>query len=153
MLRIFLRISIFVSVCTITASRPIAMASLLLAIATLTAFTLGIILRAWFFYFLLLVFLGGVIVVVLFIVSVCSNKKLIIGGKLRLTILGLVAIFIRALPVRLHNSNYSTSNIIFSLYKTESRLIFIGLILTLVLCIIRVISVSKLESGPLVKRL
>lgn len=146
-------ITVLTSLFTISARRPIAIARLLLIIAIITAVTVGRILRAWFFYFLILVFLGGVIVVVLFMVSVCSNKKLIVDYNFNFSVAFLMVLLLSRIPKLLMNSNYSYCNIILCLYKSETIIIFFCLIIILVLCMIRVISISKLESGPLVKRL
>jgi len=105
-------------------------------------------------YVLALVFLGGVIVVLLFIVSVCGNEKFFKDNKKRLVSLMIiyVSLFICSPYISLSQRfrGFQLSSV---LYETESALAFIILISLLILCIIRVITISSLESGPLVKRL
>lgn len=106
-------------------------------------------------YLLALVFLGGVIVVLLFIVSVCANEKFFYkanNSPLGVILFGLIScVFLN--KISLLNESISGTNICLVLYQTEGLFSFVVFMGILVLCIFRVVKISKLESGPLVKRL
>jgi len=134
------------------ATNPLSIAGCLLATAFLTATNLRLILSSWFFYFLTLVFLGGVMVVVLFITSVCSNKKILFRNPVTWILL-LVFLFLILLEPGcsrfLIKFNSFSGTEILSLYQLESGNFLIMLILALIMCMLRVISISKLDKGPL----
>lgn len=134
------------------AANPLSIAGCLLSSAVLTATNLRLIISSWFFYFLALVFLGGVIVVVLFITSVCSNKKILYRNPLTWTLV-LVFFFLILLEPEcsrfLIKFNSFSGTEILSLYQLESGNFLTMLILALIICILRVISISKLDKGPL----
>jgi len=136
------------------ANRPVFLAGLLLLFSGVRSLFLGKIVVSWVIYCLFLVFLGGVIVVVLFIVSICNNEKFIFSSE-SLPELAVVLLF----GAMFFNSTEKLSGgircfqLTFPLYKNETTAVFFLLILFLILCLIRVVSVCKKEYGPLVKRL
>ena len=95
--------------------------------------------------------------VLLFIVSVCANEKFysLEMGKPRLVVgvifwLGLSLMIGASLGFE---GSYRASQFSLLLYQGEVGVIFIILMLVLVLCLIGVVKISKIESGPLIKRL
>jgi len=136
----------------LSVSRPISLAILLISSAIVCAITTGFIFSSWMFYFLMLVFLGGVIVVLIFITSVCTNTKLRLFNIKRGLILPLGLAWCLC-PISMMLNNYSNLNFCLSIYSLEGLLILVFLILSLLLCMVRVVNVVKLEYGPLVFRL
>lgn len=134
---------------------PVRMAGLLIVIAMITSIFLGKLIVRWVMYLLALVFLGGVMVVLLFIVSVCANEKFFYASKKSLAPAFLLALILCA-PLRktaLIREGISGVRVPLVLYQSEGAFGFILFIRILVLCMLRVVKISKLESGPLVKRL
>ena len=136
----------------LSVSRPISLAILLISSAIVCAIATGFIFSSWMFYFLMLVFLGGVIVVLIFITSVCTNTKLRLLNIKRGLILPLGLAWCLC-PINMMLNNYSNLNFCLSIYSLEGLRILVFLILSLLLCIVRVVNVVKLEYGPLVFRL
>jgi hypothetical protein len=137
------------------ASHPVKIAGLLVIISLLRSLFLGKLMIRWLIYLLALVFLGGVIVVLLFIVSVCANEKFFFKGEppvLGLLAAGVVLRFIinKTSVIGEGISGVATPLV---LYQREGLFRFIIFIGVLVICILRVVKIRKLESGPLVKRL
>ena len=102
-----------------------------------------------------LVFLGGVIVVLLFMVSVCANEKFFFKNR-RTPAVGVgVWVLARLLLNKTTMITEAISGISLPLvlYQREGIFSFIIFMGVLVLCIIRVVKIRKLESGPMVKRL
>ena len=134
---------------------PTLMAGVLVGIALIRAILLGKLGISWVFYLLALVFLGGVIVVLLFIVSVCANEKFFYGFKF--FNLGTPPLILWALwggqPFMITGVDFSSFNIAGVLFERDAALPLISFIGVLVLCLVSVVSVRKVESGPLVKRL
>ena len=96
-------------------------------------------------------------VVLLFMVSVCANEKIFyFGGGLNSLIIRLVVVAVLRVRVDGHIGpmrSFGGSELPLLLYQQEVGLMFILLMLVLVLCLIRVVKISKAEIGPLVKRL
>lgn len=105
------------------------------------------------FYILALLFLGGVIVVLLFIVSVCANEKFFFQptNLTPLVFIGLRILIV--LPFSAKQERFSQMNRALTAYQRINSLNFLIMVFRLILCIIRVVKISKLEAGPLVKRL
>jgi len=144
-----------VSASVVAVSHPASLAGLLIMAALIVRALLAIYSLRWFFYLLALVFLGGVIVVLLFMVSVCANEKFYSSSISKLKQVGLVSlvgvfIFNPALNFSTRFNRFQLSR---SLYEREGALCFMLFILILILCLVRVVGVRRLESGPLVKRL
>lgn len=100
-------------------------------------------------------FLGGVIVALSFMVSVCANEKFFytrFNKALGLTSILILVLFWLGLNINL-SSRFSLRNLVVPLYQLEGCAGFVLLILVLVLCLISVVNIRKVESGPLVKRL
>jgi len=136
-------------------NHPVTLAGLLLAVSLAGSAILGLIGCRWLFYLLMLVFLGGVIVVLLFMVSICANEKFIFSGvryPLLMVVLTLSTLF-RLNSTAGPTGGFSGYLIRLRLYQTDCGIIFIIFMLYLVLCLISVVRISKLEAGPLVKRL
>lgn len=134
-------------------SHPVRLGALLVRIALINSLTLGKIVRRWLFYMLALLFLGGVMVVLLFIVSVCANEKFFfqpVDFKPAL-LLGLRLIVI--IPFSTKQERFSQINRALTVYQRANSFNFLIMVFRLILCIIRVVKISKLEAGPLVKRL
>lgn len=134
-------------------SHPVRLGALLVRIALINSLTLGKIVRRWLFYMLALLFLGGVMVVLLFIVSVCANEKFFfqpVDFKPAL-LLGLRLIII--IPFSTKQERFSQINRALTVYQRANSFNFLIMVFRLILCIIRVVKISKLEAGPLVKRL
>ena len=134
-------------------SHPVRLGALLVRIALINSLTLGKIVRRWLFYMLALLFLGGVMVVLLFIVSVCANEKFFfqpVDFKPAL-LLGLRLIVI--IPFSTKQERFSQINRALTVYQRANSFNFLIMVFRLILCIIRVAKISKLEAGPLVKRL
>ena len=134
---------------------PVRMAGLLIVIALITSIFLGKLIVSWIIYLLALVFLGGVIVVLLFMVSVCANEKFFYYSKKRLGPVILLTLIL-SIPLRkttLLREGLSGIRVPLVLYQSEGAFGFVLFISILVLCMLRVVKISKLESGPLVKRL
>ena len=110
---------------------------------------------SWLLYLLALIFLGGVIVVLLFIVSICANDKFIFNKSSMLGVAGLLAFSRRVLtnPTVRFKANFSNYFIGLSLYQSDCGMLFALFIGYLVVCLVSVVSIRKLEAGPLVKRL
>ena len=140
------------SLLILSVSRPISLAILLISSAMICSITAGLLFSSWIFYFLILIFLGGVIVVLIFITSVCTNTKLrpFIINRGLLASLGF-GWFLCSINIRINN--YSNLNFCLRIYSLEGLLILVFLILSLLLCMVRVVNVVKLEYGPLVFRL
>ena len=131
------------------------MGGLLVVVAVVNSLFLGKILSSWLFYILFLVFLGGVIVVLLFIVSICGNEKFfyIEGPSGVYYFAAIIAVYL-FINVEIDGGlRFTGLNLTLSLYQSEIALGFVIFILILVLCLIRVVKIRRLESGPLVKRL
>jgi hypothetical protein len=136
-------------------SHPVSLGGILVVAAILNSLFLGKLISRWLFYILFLVFLGGVIVVLLFIVSICGNEKFFYTGGLGGLPLLVLGVGVARLSSNL-TSTYRSFNglaITLTLYQSETALTFVMFILILVLCLIRVVKIRRLESGPLVKRL
>ena len=140
------------SLLILSVSRPISLAILLISSAMICSITAGLLFSSWIFYFLILIFLGGVIVVLIFITSVCTNTKLrpFIINRGLLASLGF-GWFLCSINIMVNN--YSNLNFCLRIYSLEGLLILVFLILSLLLCMVRVVNVVKLEYGPLVFRL
>lgn len=140
------------SLLVLSVSRPISLAILLISSAMICSITAGLLFSSWIFYFLILIFLGGVIVVLIFITSVCTNTKLrpFIINRGLLASLGF-GWFLCSINIMINN--YSNLNFCLRIYSLEGLLILVFLILSLLLCMVRVVNVVKLEYGPLVFRL
>jgi len=140
------------SLLILSVSRPISLAILLISSAMICSITAGLLFSSWIFYFLILIFLGGVIVVLIFITSVCTNTKLrpFIINRGLLASLGF-GWFLCSINIMINN--YSNLNFCLRIYSLEGLLILVFLILSLLLCMVRVVNVVKLEYGPLVFRL
>lgn len=139
----------------LTVSHPASLAGLLIGVALITRALLGVYSLRWFLYLLALVFLGGVIVVLLFIVSVCANEKFYRTKRVsawlrRVLALGSLLIIQPHLNMR---SSFNGFQFSCALYEIEGALSFILFMCILILCLVRVVGVSSLEAGPLVKRL
>lgn len=137
------------------ASHPVSLGGILVVAAVLNSIFLGKLISRWLFYILFLVFLGGVIVVLLFIVSICGNEKFFYTGGLRwlsLLVVGGVFCLLSLNSVTAYRG-FRGLTITLTLYQSETIITFIIFILILVLCLIRVVKIRRLESGPLVKRL
>lgn len=130
---------------------PISLAILLLIISLSTGIILSLTKSTWFIYFLCLVFLGGVIVVVMFIVSICSVNKFEYKKKINIIVI-LFALFLYSIERELEGCSINMV-ILNSFYQNSSLYIYILLISLLILCIVRVISICKVEKGPISKRL
>jgi hypothetical protein len=94
-------------------------------------------------------------VVLLFMVSVCANEKFYSGegyewAPLAGLRLGGLAFLNPGVRFREGFSGFQLSS---SLYEGERALPFVLFMRILILCLIRVVGVSSLESGPLIKRL
>jgi len=140
------------SLLILSVSRPISLAILLISSAMICSIAAGLLFSSWIFYFLILIFLGGVIVVLIFITSVCTNTKLrlFIINRGLLTSLSF-GWFLCSINIMINN--YSNLNFCLRIYSLEGLLILVFLILSLLLCMVRVVNVVKLEYGPLVFRL
>jgi hypothetical protein len=136
-------------------SHPVRLGGLLVAVAIINSIFLGKLLSRWLFYILFLVFLGGVIVVLLFIVSICGNEKFfyVEGSNGLYYILAVIVIYPFMLWEMGSGLRFVGLNLTISLYQSEMILGFVIFMLILVLCLIRVVKIRRLESGPLVKRL
>merc|ERR1712083_838724 len=110
----------------------------------------GKLLISWVIYFLFLVFLGGVIVVVLFIVSICNNEKFIFYPTSHPELF-LVLLFFNSSEKL--SGGISQFQLSYTLYDRSNTAVFMYLMLFLLLCLVRVVRVTKKEYGPLVKRL
>lgn len=116
---------------------------------------LGVHSLRWFLYLLALVFLGGVIVVLLFMVSVCANEKFYtvkVSKLARFWAIPLVGV-LAFNPVLNFTAGFTGFQFSSALYERESAFSFILFMCILILCLVRVVGVRSLESGPLVKRL
>ena len=153
---IILSIIIFFTSIRLSAiTHPVNIAGMLILIALLRSLFLGKLVMRWLLYLLALVFLGGVIVVLLFIVSVCANEKFFYKGN-NSQLLSIAAWLLGALMInklRLIEEGMSGVRLPLVLYQREGVFAFILFMGVLVLCIFSVVKISKLESGPLVKRL
>ena len=146
---------LIVSCWIIRVSHPVRIAGLLILIALTRSLFLGKLVIRWVLYLLALVFLGGVIVVLLFIVSVCANEKFFYLVKENLApgvVVWLVAGFLIS-KVSILREGISGIGTPLVLYQSDGLFRFILFMLVLVLCILRVVKIRKLESGPIVKRL
>merc|ERR1711915_437347 len=136
------------------AHSPVYLAGLLLLFSGMSSLFLGKLLISWVIYFLFLVFLGGVIVVVLFIVSICNNEKFIFyptsHPELFLVLLFGLLFFNSSEKLSGGISQFQLS---YTLYDRSNTAVFMYLMLFLLLCLVRVVRVTKKEYGPLVKRL
>ena len=143
------------SITLLYVSHPVMMAGVLIAVAIISSMLVGKISISWVFYLLALVFLGGVIVVLLFIVSVCANEKFFYYEGVNLGLFLFVAALTRFFLNKYRGLRFELKrNILPSLlYQRDAACAFITFIAVLVLCIIRVVKIRKLESGPLIKRL
>lgn len=131
------------------------MGGLLVAVSIFNSIFLGKLISRWLFYILFLVFLGGVIVVLLFIVSICGNEKFFYReGGTSVIFLPAMLVFYSLMNIEMvGGQRFSRLNITLRLYQSEIVLGFVVFILILVLCLISVVKIRRLESGPLVKRL
>ena len=100
-------------------------------------------------------FLGGVIVILLFIVSVCANEKFFKPDVSRrgLFFWGCLFLLLMCSPKLKLNQRFNGFQFSRVLYEAEGALAFILFMCVLILCLIRVVKIRRLESGPLVKRL
>lgn len=130
---------------------PISLAILLLIISLSTGIILSLTKSTWFIYFLCLVFLGGVIVVVMFIVSICSVNKFEYKKNFNKLVI-LFTLFLYLIERELEERSINMV-ILNSFYQNSSLYLYIILIRLLILCIVRVISICKVEKGPISKRL
>ena len=127
----------------------------LISIAFFRSVFLGKIFSSWVFYLLLLVFLGGVMVALSFMVSVCANEKFFYARRA----VTVSAFFILTALVVLSGGRLPASrgaysrNLVTPLYQKSRAGVFVAFMLILVLCLVSVVNIRKLESGPLVKRL
>ena len=143
------------SASVVVISHPASLAGLLIIVALLVRALLGAHSLSWFLYLLALVFLGGVIVVLLFMVSVCANEKFYASKGLKSAGFALVPLVGGLVynPVLNFSAGFRGFQFSGALYEAERALPFIFFILILILCLVRVVGVRRLESGPLVKRL
>ena len=136
-------------------THPVNIAGMLILIALISSLFLGKLIIRWMFYLMALVFLGGVIVVLLFMVSVCANEKFFFKNR-RTPAVGVgVWVLARLLlnKTTIITEAISGISLPLVLYQREGIFSFIIFMGVLVLCIIRVVKIRKLESGPMVKRL
>lgn len=152
---ILLILILLISCWIISIRHPVRMAGLLILMALAGSIFLGKLVIRWVLYLLALVFLGGVIVVLLFIVSVCANEKFFFKVKRNAAPAVLVWLLRRVLVSKISILREGLSGIgtPLVLYQRDGLFRFILFILILVLCILSVVKISKLESGPIVKRL
>jgi hypothetical protein len=125
-----------------------------MGVAFVTSLLLGKLVIRWVFYLLLLVFLGGVMVVLSFIVSVCANEKFFYHPSGGLGLLG--ALLIGLLLFKVEGgleTGFRSNRLGLPLYQLDRSAGFILLMVSLVVCLVSVVRVRKVESGPLVKRL
>lgn len=135
-------------------SHPAYLASLLIRVAFFTSLFLGVEKLSWLIFLLVLVFLGGVIVVILFVVAVCGNEKIFFSQTFGPLIVFRYAVVLRALKPRIGvEEGFINNQISNSLYQIDAARGYSLFMLILVLCLVVRVGVSKLESGPLVKRL
>lgn len=146
---------VFLSTKVLNTSHPVRLGGLLVAVAISNSIFMGKLLSSWLFYMLFLVFLGGVIVVLLFMVSICGNEKFFYVETLKGGYYGAAVLIVYPLMVweMGRGARFVNLNLTLSLYQSEIILGFIIFMLILVLCLIRVVKIRRLESGPLVKRL
>jgi hypothetical protein len=132
---------------------PLSLSGGLLLTAVLTAIFSRVIFSSWFFYFLTLVFLGGVIVIILFLCSICSNKKILFSNTPSLGLLifslGLIIAIEGGLIKRIIIKKSRATPVILILYQSNRARLLVFLIGGLILCLIRVIIITKLDQGPL----
>ena len=144
-----------ISVGVLKTNHPVRMGGLLVVAAVANSLFLGKLVSSWLFYILFLVFLGGVMVVLLFIVSICGNEKFFYSEGSN-GIYYFLLIIARYLIINAEvggGLSFTRLNLTLRLYQSEIALGFIVFMLILVLCLIRVVKIRSLESGPLVKRL
>ena len=137
------------------ARHPVRIAGLLVIISLLRSLFLGKLIVSWVIYLLALVFLGGVIVVLLFMVSVCANEKFFYrkGANAAPLLARWIILRLFISKTTLTSEGMSGVGVPLVLYQREGLFSFILFIGVLVLCMLRVVKIRKLESGPLVKRL
>ena len=96
-------------------------------------------------------------VVLLFIVSVCANEKFFktdfkLGWGLTVLLFWVGVTYFDKAQL-LVGTSFSCSQLPLVLYQEEAGALFVVIILVLVLCLISVVKIRKVETGPLVKRL
>lgn len=136
-------------------SHPASLAGFLIIVALLIRSLLGVYSLSWFLYLLALVFLGGVIVVLLFMVSVCANEKFYTAKapkSISFVVIPLIGVLIFN-PILNFSRSFRGFEFSRALYEIERALSFILFMCILILCLVSVVGVRRLESGPLVKRL
>nr|YP_010406810.1 NADH dehydrogenase subunit 6 [Labidocera rotunda]URC16611.1 NADH dehydrogenase subunit 6 [Labidocera rotunda] len=136
-------------------SHPVSMAGLLILMALASSLFLGKLIISWVLYLLALVFLGGVMVVLLFMVSVCANEKFFysVGPQIGPSLIfwGISSLIIAKNTALSEGMSGVSTPLV--LYQSDGMFSFILFMLILVLCMLSVVKISKLESGPMVKRL
>ena len=148
-------LGVLLSTGVLKTSHPVRLGGLLVAVAVTNSIFLGKLLSSWLFYILFLVFLGGVIVVLLFMVLICRHEKFFYVERVNGVYYGLAVLLVYPFMVweMGRGIRFSGLNLTLRLYQSEIILTFIIFILILVLCLISVVKIRRLESGPLVKRL
>nr|ART66013.1 NADH dehydrogenase subunit 6 [Pentacheles laevis] len=163
-LTIFLPLTLLASFLFLFLNHPLSMGVTLLLQTVFICMTSGMKMTSyWFSYILFLIFLGGLLVLFIYVTSLASNEKLKFSAPLFISCIlffssfNLVSFFMDPLLASF-KINYLSSSLTFkesmqqtiaAIYNTPSMLFTLFLVLYLLLCLLIVVKISNVQSGPL----
>nr|YP_010944270.1 NADH dehydrogenase subunit 6 [Willemoesia forceps]WLW41807.1 NADH dehydrogenase subunit 6 [Willemoesia forceps] len=164
MLSIFLPLALLSSLLFLFLNHPLSMGLTLLFQTVLICATSGMKMTSyWFSYILFLIFLGGLLVLFIYVTSLASNEKLNFSAPLSIFCViffftfNLLSLLLDPLLASF-KINYLPSSLTFkegvqqtiaAIYNTPSMLFTLFLVLYLLLCLLIVVKISNVHSGPL----
>lgn len=130
-------------------SSPVIILLVILFNSLLLSLIIAFNLSRWYAFLIFLIYIGGILVIFSYFVAISPNQKL----KIKL-IFFTPTFIILIILLYYFNRNYISTNIyrlsnILIIYKNESRICTIFLILLLILIILIVSKIIKLSKGPL----
>nr|ADX01606.1 NADH dehydrogenase subunit 6 [Siphluriscus chinensis]UZN92483.1 NADH dehydrogenase subunit 6 [Siphluriscus sp. l JZ-2022] len=164
MTELFLLLTMILSTILFTTmNHPLAMGIMLLMQTLLVCLTAGLTASSfWFSYILFLVFLGGMLVLFIYVTSLASNEMF--STPMKSTLSGFILMFIIFMISTLNdpvtwNSPHSNVNdpfqtpiiinSIMKIYNSSTSLITTLLVVYLLITLIAVVTITKINQGPL----
>nr|ART65985.1 NADH dehydrogenase subunit 6 [Stereomastis sculpta] len=163
MLTIFLPLTLFISLLFLFLKHPLSLGLTLLFQTVSICLTSGVKMTSyWFSYILFLIFLGGLLVLFIYVSSLASNEKLKFSPPLTLFVslffpISIILFFLDPLLTSF-KINFFPSSLIFkegvqqtiaAIYNPSSMSFTLFLISYLLLCLLVVVKISNIYSGPL----
>nr|AGA56176.1 NADH dehydrogenase subunit 6 [Polycheles typhlops] len=163
-LTIFLPLTLLTSLLFLFLTHPLSLGLALLLQTTNICLTSGVKMTSyWFSYILFLIFLGGLLVLFIYVASLASNEKLnhspllsffFVFSWLLFTILFFsLDPLLSSFKMNVISSSFTfkegTQQMIATIYNPPSMMFTLFLIFYLLLCLLIVVKISNVYSGPL----